>query len=334
MSSFLKNKNMLAPIVLFIYNRPDHTEKTLSALSENLLAEESSLYIYADGMKDNTTEEQKQMIKKTREVAKSKRWCKEISIIESDKNKGLAASIISGVTNTVNRYGKIIVLEDDMVTSKYFLQYMNDALCIYQNNKKIWHISGYSYPCNKKGFEETFFTRQMSCWGWGTWNDRWIYFKKNPDEILHIFNEEKRFAFNYGKNNFFFGQIEANISGKINTWAVFWYATIFTHNGFCLNPRDPFVKNIGMDGSGIHSGRTNIYDVVLADRYPINFETNVRELVKTRKSYKKYFQGKGKLQAYVNNIKNRFKSYGVIEGIKYYMIKYVILKLNQSDPPV
>ena len=129
-----------APIILFIYNRPDHTRQTLEALSANTLAQESDLFIFADGAKENATSVQLEKIRETREVARSKSWCKSVTVIESEKNKGLAASIISGVTEIANKYGKVIVLEDDIVTGKYFLEFMNDALEKYAGEKKVWHI--------------------------------------------------------------------------------------------------------------------------------------------------------------------------------------------------
>ena len=137
---------MLAPIVLFVYNRPWHTEQTLNALMQNELADQSVLYIYADGPKENATEEQLKKIEEVRHVIRTKKWCKEVHIIESEKNKGLADSIINGVTEIVNKYGKVIVLEDDIVTSKGFLKYMNEALELYKEEDKVYHISGYMFP--------------------------------------------------------------------------------------------------------------------------------------------------------------------------------------------
>lgn len=148
--------NTLAPIVLFTYNRPHHTQKTLQALMQNELADKSVLYIYCDGAKEHATETDKTNITEVRKVVRSKQWCKEVHIIEAEKNKGLAKSIISAVTEIVGKYGKIIVLEDDIITSKGFLRYMNDALSIYQTQDKVMHVSAYMYP-HKERLPETFF---------------------------------------------------------------------------------------------------------------------------------------------------------------------------------
>lgn len=149
----------MAPVVLFVYNRPMHTEQTLEALHQNELADESILYIYADGPKGNLTKDAIEKIIRTRRVIRKKKWCKEVHIIESTHNKGLADSIISGVTDTVNRYGKAIVLEDDVVTSKGFLRYMNDALVMYEHDAGAMHISGFiPYTRGAAALPETFFS--------------------------------------------------------------------------------------------------------------------------------------------------------------------------------
>ena len=173
----------LAPIVLFTYNRPLHTKQTVQALQKNYLASESELYIYSDGPKDKNATEK---VREVREYIKSIDGFKKVTIFERDKNLGLANNIISGVTKIVNEYGKIIVLEDDIVTSKYFLKFMNEALEIYMNEKKVWHISGWNYPLDKDGLGDIFLWRGMNCWGWATWSDRWCFYKKDLNKIFGI----------------------------------------------------------------------------------------------------------------------------------------------------
>ena len=155
----------LAPIVLFVYNRPEHTRKTVKALQDNDLTDESILYIFSDAAKNDDEVEN---VEKVREYIRTISGFKQIIIIEREKNYGLANSIISGVTEIVNKYGKIIVLEDDLVTSKYFLSFMNDALEIYKDENKVICIHGYIYPI-KSELPETFFIKGADCWGWATW---------------------------------------------------------------------------------------------------------------------------------------------------------------------
>ena len=241
-------KTNLAPIVLFTYNRLYHTKQTIEALSKNELANESELIIYSDGAKNI---EVKQKVKEVREYLKTIQDLdafKSVTIIEREKNFGLANSIIDGVTKIVNKYGKIIVLEDDIVTSKYFLKFLNDALEYYKEKKELWHISGWNYPISSDGLDDVFLWRLMNCWGWATWSDRWQYFEKNPKKLIKTFSKKDIKRFNLDGYYNAWSQVKENYKGKINTWAIFWYAIIFEHNGLCLNPTQSFVQNIGHDG--------------------------------------------------------------------------------------
>ncbi len=251
----VKNSFDLAPIVLFVYNRPWHTQQTLEALFLNDLADESQLIIYADGAKGNASDEEIEKINEVRSIIRMKSWCKSVEIIESPINKGLANSIIEGVTKIVNHYGKIIVLEDDIVTSESFLIYMNNCLNMYLTDDAVMHVSGYMYPTRyNKRLPNTFFLRSISCWGWGTWSRAWEKFEKNPKQQIELLNKRNLWhAFNVaGSNDSFQKQLEQNETHEINTWAIFWYTTVFLNKGLALFPKTSFVQNIGHDGSGIH----------------------------------------------------------------------------------
>jgi hypothetical protein len=247
---------MLAPIVLFVYNRLDHTRKTIEALSNNLLANESDLFIFSDSPKDTTTVDK---VQEVRDYIKKVQGFKSITVIERDRNWGLAISIIDGVTDVINKYGKVIVLEDDIVTSPYFLTYMNKALNFYTDKPRVWHISGYMCPINTNKLEDVFLWRTMDCWGWATWESRWRYFEKNPDKLISTFSKHDIYRFNINGTENMWGQVLDNKTGKINTWAIFWYASIFKQNGLCLSPTMSFVQNIGLDGSGVHCGESSAF---------------------------------------------------------------------------
>ncbi len=276
----------LAPIVLFVYNRPWHTRQTIEALQKNELAKDSELFIFSDAPKNKEAEEK---VKKIREYIKTIDGFKKITIIERDKNWGLAANIIDGVTEIVNKYGKIIVLEDDLVTSPYFLKFMNEALEFYKNEEKVWHISGYVYPINNQGLDDTYFIKPTSCWGWATWARVWKHYKKDSDYYLKVFNKKMIKDFNLNNSYDYFNQIKQNKSGKLNTWAIFWYASVYLQSGLSLHPKESFVQNIGHDGKGIHCGKTSIFDVELTKKYPIKFTTNIKENFEARKRFEKYF---------------------------------------------
>jgi len=298
-----------APIVLFIYNRPDHTKQTLEALAANTLARDSDLFIYADGPKENAAPEQLEKIRQTRELARSQNWCKNVTVIESEKNKGLAASIILGVTETANKYGKVIVLEDDIVTGKYFLEFMNTALDKYENEKKVWHIAGWRDPVKKAKEGGAYFYPTMDCWGWATWADRWQYFKKDVAFYQSVFTDEMKFHFNIeGSEPGMWSQIDDNSSGKINTWAIFWYATLFLKNGLCLAPTKSLVKNIGFDNSGVHCGQNSSEDI----KHNLDFEIKYfpKSVVIDVAEYKKNikFFKKIRRKSFVRKLKDIVKS--------------------------
>jgi hypothetical protein len=265
---------MLAPIVLFVYNRPDHTARTLHALQKNSLASDSELFIYADAARNNSA---KKEVDEVRELLSNVTGFKKVTVIKQDKNIGLAASIIAGVTEIVNKYGKIIVLEDDLVTSTCFLAFMNSALDFYSDKKNVWHIGGWNYPIDKSGLADTFLWRTMNCWGWATWSNRWSHFEKNTDKLIDTFTAENIKTFNLDGYENFWGQVIANKEKKINTWAIYWYASIFNHNGLCINPTVSFVDNIGLDGSGVHCGANASFSTQLNENSNYTFETKFQE---------------------------------------------------------
>lgn len=257
---------MLSPITLFVYNRPEHTRKTIEALQKNYLAKDSELFIFSDGTKDDKS---KKGIEEVRSYLKNIAGFKNVYITERKENLGLAKSITTGVTEIINRYGKIIVLEDDIVTSPYFLKYMNDALNLYEKEEKVMHISGYMFPLEEK-LPETFFYGPTSCWGWSTWSRAWKYFNNDAKILMDKINSSGR------KNEFdingragFISQLKNNAKAKINTWAIKWYASVFLEKGLSLHPGRSLVKNIGHDNSGVNCGNTNIYDTE-------NFESEIR----------------------------------------------------------
>lgn len=301
-----------APIVLFVYNRPLHTEQTLNALMQNELADQSVLYIYSDGPKENTTEEQLKKIQEVRRLLSTKKWCKEVHIIEAEKNKGLADSIIDGVTEIVNKYGKIIVLEDDLVTSIGFLKYMNDALDLYEFEEKVMHISGYMFPVKKK-LPKTFFYKPTSCWGWATWSRAWKHFKKNAQfqiDELEKTNSWEEFTIDFSYPDFK-NQLVSNLEGKINTWAIFWQSSVFLAGGTSLHPYPSLVQNIGFDGSGVHcENATNFKHPfiwnVLAKNIPVKKRTDFYDL-SGHKAMQSFFLSLDKKRPFLPNVKRAFK---------------------------
>lgn len=242
-------RNTLAPIILFVFNRLEHTKKTLQALKNNILAKESNLIIYSDAAKKK--DDQKKVYQ-VRQYLKSLSGFKRIKIIERKKNYGLAKSIKHGITEVIYKYKKAIILEDDILTSKFFLNFMNDSLNFYKNNKRIWHINGWNYPNFAHNKKDVYTDRMMNCWGWATWKDRWDMITYDIDNIINSFDKKKIFRFNLNQNEDFYSHLIANKENKIKTWAIFWQASIFLKNGLCIRPSVSYTNNIGMDNSGTH----------------------------------------------------------------------------------
>jgi hypothetical protein len=264
----------LAPIVLFTYNRPWHTQKTIEALQKNELAKQSELFIYCDEAKN---EDAQKSVDEVRKYIDNVDGFKKVTTIKRERNWGLANSIIDGVTKIVNEYGKVIVLEDDLVTSPYFLKFMNKALEFYKDEEKVWHISGWNYPIETDGLDDVFLWRLMNCWGWATWADSWSHFEKNVDKTINDFTKEDIKRFNLDGIENFWGQVLGNKDKKINTWAIFWYATIFKQNGLCLNPSQSFIKNIGHDESGTNCGYNDNYGSIFSDKNNITLDITISE---------------------------------------------------------
>jgi len=243
-----------SPIVLFAYNRPTHTQRTLDALSSNPEAKESDLYIYCDGPKSKITDNDFNKIKQVVDIAKNENRFKTVEVRIGEKNNGLANSIVSGVTEIVEKYGSIIVLEDDIETSSGFLGYMNNALALYEGSDDIMHISGYMYP-NKEDLPETFFFKVPLCWGWATWSKSWEHFNNdsinlwNQLKSKNLLNSLDKFGSDYLSS-----QLADNISGKLNTWFIKWHASVLLQNGYTLYPKKSLVENFGFDNTGVHNG--------------------------------------------------------------------------------
>ncbi len=250
---------MLAPVVLFVYNRPEHTRQTLGALSRNTLADQTVLYIYADGPKPNATAEELKQISEVRQLIRSSKWCGEVHIKEQELNKGLADSIIMGVTETVNNHGKVIVLEDDIVTSPGFLTFMNNGLTFYKNEERVMHISAYFWP-SLSIEADTLFVQNAGCWGWGTWQRAWKKFDPDAqrlyDELVQQNEIENYKALMWGEP---YKQLMQNIERVKKTWAVKWNTSIYLNKGLCLHPNKSFVNNIGNDGTGTNQDVTDFY---------------------------------------------------------------------------
>lgn len=263
----------LAPVALFVYNRPDHTRRTLAYLQKNLLADESRLFIYSDAAKTPADEAK---VNEVREVIKEVGGFKSVKVTLREQNMGLANSIIDGVTHLVNEYGKVIVFEDDLLSSPYTLQYFNEALTHYEHEEKVMHIGAYMYNLKDKQLPETFLFRAATSWGWATWARAWKNFEPDIEVLMPQFDQALIHQFSIEGTMNFWKQMLDFKAGKNNSWAIRWYASIFLRGGLTLNPSHSFIQNIGNDGSGIHSNNESMYQVPIAKK-PVTQFPNIME---------------------------------------------------------
>ncbi len=265
---------MYAPIVLFVYKRYEHTQKTLEALSKNRLASESVLYIFSDGAKSEKDIDDVEKVRALATEYAQNATFKSVELRFSETNKGLASSVINGVSEVVDKYGRVIVLEDDLLTTTDFLVYMNEALDFYKDNSKIWSISGYSFfdPKSLKYPHDVYMGYRGCSWGWATWKDRWLltdwevsdykYFKYNPF-LRHKFTIS---------GNDMPGMLDSQMKGFISSWAIRWCYQQNKLKMYTVFPKYSKIQNIGTDGSGTHSGNNNKYDVALEEGRTCVFE--------------------------------------------------------------
>jgi hypothetical protein len=249
---------MLAPIVLFAYNRPIHTQNALDALSKNKQAKDSMLYVFCDGPKINATTEQLKNIEIVRLIARQESRFKSLTVIEQPSNKGLANSIIDGVTEIVNKHDKIIVLEDDLITSPHFLKFMNEALEMYEDEEKIISIGSCNYFANDVSLPSTLLLPIVDCLGWATWKNRWVLFDNDSIKLKNLLIKEKlvnKFNF-YGSYNFM-AMLDQQITGNVDSWAVRWTAVACLNDKLTLYPNPSLTHHIN-SLEGTHASALDI----------------------------------------------------------------------------
>jgi len=296
--------NTLSPIVLFVYNRPAHTKRTIEALSNNYLASESDLFIFSDAPKNSEADSS---VKQVRDFIKTISGFKSLTIIEREANYGLVKSISEGVTDIVNKFGKIIVIEDDLITHNQFLEYMNKGLELYKNHKKVYEIGGYSNTTSTHDITEnrTYFLKIPTTWGWATWDDRW---SKYHDGLMGIeqlsSNKKMKYLFNYNNSYDFFKLLNDTKKGIVKSWGIVFYWNIFRNEGLTLYPLETMVDQIGFDGSGENSKNYIAnYRRIKSETFEFAFPEIIEEELSDRKKIVRLFRLR-KLSVIINMIRH------------------------------
>lgn len=259
-----------APIVLFTYNRLDNTRQTVEHLKKNTLAIHSDLIIFSDASK---TDKDRSSIQEVRDYLNCIKGFKNCIVIKREENYGLAKNIIEGVTEIINKYGKVIVLEDDLLTSKNFLCYMNASLVYYQNTSNIFAISGYTgdLPSLHKLYNDNYLSYRPSSWGWATWKDQWDNIDWDIIDYTIFINSKKEVKkFNRGGIDMA-RMLRHYIEGKNNSWAIRWSYEMYKRGQYCVAPKVSKIQNIGFGKNATHCSGINIYQTILDETSKCNF---------------------------------------------------------------
>jgi len=292
-----------APIVLFVYNRPEHTKRTVESLRYNTLAGKTNLFIYSDGAK---SEKDKKNVEEVRNYIRTIKGFNKIEIIERVKNFGLANSVISGVNEIIQSFGKVVVLEDDMICSPYFLKFMNELLNIFYIDQRIFSVTGYTFPIKIPEFYKRplYLSPRSSSWGWGTWKNRWEKADWDLKDFQSFIDDKSRVeSFNKGGEDLT-RMLKNSISGKVDSWSVKWTYTHFMNNAFCVYPTKSRIINIGADSSGVHTGRTNKFNVDLENHdIEIANVENLQPDEEILKNFRRFFK-KNVFSSVLNKLRN------------------------------
>ncbi len=275
----------VAPVVVFAHRRPDHLRRTLDALAQNHSADRADVTVICDGPR--SSDEAPACHAVVCEAERERPFGK-ITVNRRGRNLGLAQSIVDGVSRMLGQHERVIVLEDDIVTSPAFLTYMNEGLERYSADNRVISLHGYSYPTE---LEEPFFLRGADCWGWATWRRGWEIF--NPDGVSllqRLRDQSLTDAFDFNGAYPYTRMLEDQIAGRNDSWAVRWYASAFLADKLTLYPGRSLVQNIGNDGSGTHSGATDRFEIDLAQRAPDLSGLVVKDSAAARSAFERYFQ--------------------------------------------
>ncbi len=300
-----------APVIMFVYNRADHFKETYEALAKCKEAEYTDLFVFSDGFKNENAREAVEEVRDFARSIKNQNDFKNITVIESPQNKGLAKSIIEGVTDVITKYEKVIVVEDDCVCSPYFLNYMNKCLDYYRDNKKIGAISGFAPAIDfPKDYKEDVFTAFRSCsWSWATWKDRWENVDWELKDFPDFCKSPKLIKKLNSNGNDRFMRLYRQTKGNGSSWSVRFGAHLVKNDWLTIYPRYSYIKNIGCDESGVHSKTEDAekmaVDLSKAIKEPRIFDAQINN--KIQKIMKKHY------------------SYGVVSDLKKFIATTIIV---------
>lgn len=285
---FMSDKSLAkAPVALFAYKRPMHLQQTLRELSRNDGASETDVVIFCDGPRSGKDET---AVAEVRTIAHRASGFRTVDVVLRERNFGLAGSIIDGVSRLVRESGRVIVVEDDLVTSKAFLEYMNRGLDLYAGDSRVASIHGY-VPPTIEPLPAAFFLRGADCWGWATWDRSWRFFEPDAARLLASLEERGlTYAFDLDGSYPYTQMLRDQIAGKADSWAIRWHASTYLRGMLTLHPGRSLVRNIGLDGSGVHCDDP-LWAGEVADRCP-DLNISVAESADARATVARFYRSR------------------------------------------
>lgn len=275
----------LAPIAIFAYNRPEHLSKCIDSLKRNSVATQTKLFLFSDGPKNNKDVEK---IKQVRSKLSKVCGFEHVELICEERNKGLARSIIDGVNLILENSNEIIVLEDDLIVSNDFIEYMNAALDFYREKQKVFSISAYTAPIRvKPSATNSFFFQRINSWGWATWKDRWDSVDWGVEDFDNFMrNKQEIKGFNQGGEDLSAMLLKQKLK-QIDSWAIRFNYACFRQNKLNLYPAKSKIQNLGIDNSGSNTKKTRKFDTKVSNE-PVHFSGGIIEDSTIKKKYAKF----------------------------------------------
>jgi len=293
-----------APIAIFAFNRPNHLAHCLQSLERCVGLENSEGTIFIDGARND---QEADVVSSSVGVALKFASKYNFRVEARQENFGLAKSITSGIDEMFSLSSKLIVIEDDLILAKGFLDFMNKGLSRYENNSGVASISGYQYPIERE-LHTSVFLRGADCWGWATWKDRWEQTSFSGKELLNQIRTKKLAnEFNLEGSNNYVDLLEKQILGEINSWAILWHASMFVQNRLSLYPPYSLVSNEGGDGLGTHFGINQLYSQKISDKMDFSLPSSIEQSEEYRDALIEFYQKNFKRFTFSQRILGKLK---------------------------
>lgn len=284
MSERLQSQSPAAPVILFAFRRPAHTERLLDSLQMCPESRDTHLFVFCDEVTNSSDEEARSQVL---QVVSQVRGFRAVTLVEATSHKGLAKSVLEGVTTVLEQYDRCIVLEDDLVVADDFLTYMNSALEHFRHEPRVFSIQSHVF-CEELNAPNGFFLPGAFSWGWATWRDRWRTFSPRVQSLSRLAEPSIKWLFDFGGTTKYSKFVKLQSEGQIDSWVILWYAHVFFSGGYSFFPPASACVNRGLDGSGTHEERSHLLYNTLRSTRRMALPTSPtldREIIERHRSF-------------------------------------------------